>query len=175
MTLEGLGRGLISTDSARPPSGLLPAHGLFLPSSGFPHPEVLMVAIPGCQPHRSQASFLENPWAFSLFLSLFKSQSRCCRVRCRPRAYGVPMPTVTSHMGLLLRASTAPRHHRQGNWFSGKEWSGRWPNRCVCANIHLESGCCIISSTCVFPLYQMEPDCLLQITWMRVGNPPSCK
>lgn len=138
MALEGLGRVSVSRDSARPLPRLLPARGLFLLLlliliSGFPHPCSPRGGALGCQPHRFQASFLENLWTVSLFLSLLKSRSQCCLGSVANHGpMRVPVPTVTLHVGLALRATTAPRHHRQGSWFSGKEWSGRWPNRCVC-------------------------------------------
>lgn len=101
--------------------------------SGFPHPCGPHGGALGCQPHRFQASFLENRWTVFLFLSPFKSRSQCCLGSVTNHGpMRVPVPAVTLHVGLALRAITAPRHHRQGSWFSGKEWSGRWPNRCVC-------------------------------------------
>ena len=132
MTLEGLGRVLVSRDSARPLPRLLPACGLFLPSPSHPHLWVPPSPQSSCWHSRLPASSvsgqLPRESLDTLFLSLFKSRSRCCLGSVANHGpMGVPVPTVILHMGLALRAITAPRLHRQGSWFSGKEWSGRCP------------------------------------------------
>ena len=76
---------------------------LLILTSGFPHPLSPHGGAPGCQPPRFQASFLENRWTVSLFLSLFKSRSRCCLGSVASHGpVGVPVPTVTAHVGLAL-------------------------------------------------------------------------
>lgn len=162
MALEGLGRVSVSRDSARPLPRLLPARGLFLLLlliliSGFPHPCSPRGGALGCQPHRFQASFLENLWTVSLFLSLLKSRSQCCLGSVANHGpMRVPVPTVTLHVGLALRATTA--RGITGREAGFQERSGRADGPIgVSANVHLGSGCCIITSTCMFPLYQTEP------------------
>lgn len=130
-----------------PPTWLLSACSHFIPPPrtpplGSPTPAG-SGGEPACQ-HKFQASFLESGWAF--FFS------------CSPSSHFqsfLSQPPAPGPLSACGQGHNSTWHHR-GRWFPGKDGPGPQPNRCVCANIHVESGCYILSSTCVL-LIQTKP------------------